>query len=196
MTDSYNTREQRPVVAPIRRLGDFDGAGYDKGRPIVFQALWLAASHLLVQPWWAPSALRIIALRFFGAEIGSGVVIRQRVRVHWPWKLVIGSDSWIGEGVWLLNLEPITIGSNVCVSQEAALFTGSHVHADPRFRYDNAPVVVESDAWICARALVLRGVTVGRGRVVPAGVCQRVSLPPALLPAPAATSGAFEEDTT
>jgi putative colanic acid biosynthesis acetyltransferase WcaF len=171
-----------------RRLAAFTGAGYDKGRPVWWQALWFACMNLVFVKWWCPATVRVALLRAFGAEVGSGVLIRHRVRVLWPWKLRIGDDVWIGEGAWLLNLEPITIESNVCVSQEALLCTGSHDRRSPTFEYDNAPIHLRSGCWIGARATVLRGVTVGRGAVVPA--CARVhadiadgAIAPATVPA-------------
>jgi putative colanic acid biosynthesis acetyltransferase WcaF len=78
----------------------------------------------------------------------------------------VGDDVWIGVDAWLLNLEPITIESNVCVSQAAMLCTGSHHAQDPAFEFDNAPIHVSKGAWIAARATILRGVTVGRNSVV------------------------------
>ena len=98
------------------------------------------------------------------------MLIRHRVRVLWPWKLEIGDDCWIGEGVWLLNLEQITIADDVCLSQEAFLCTGSHQHQDPAFEFDNAPIRVGAGAWIAARAMVLRGTTIKAGEVVAGGV--------------------------
>jgi putative colanic acid biosynthesis acetyltransferase WcaF len=151
-----------------RRLADFTGAGYDKGRPIFVQALWFACLNLVFHAWWCPSRLRVSLLRAFGARVGNGVLIRHRVRVLWPWKLDIGDDVWVGEGAWLLNLEPITIGNNVCISQEAFLCTGSHDRRSETFEYDNAPIRIEDSAWIGARATVLRGVTVGSGATIPA----------------------------
>lgn len=149
-----------------RRLGDFTGAGYDKGRGVLWQAVWQFASSVLVMPWYVPARVRVAVLRAFGARIGSGVNMRAGVRVHWPWKLEIGDDSWIGERVWLLNLEPIRIGSDVCVSQAAFLCTGSHDRRSPSFEFDNAPIRVEDGAWVAARATVLRGVTVGADAVI------------------------------
>ena len=98
--------------------------------------------------------------------VGTGVVIRHRVRVLWPWKLSVGNDTWIGEDAWLLNLEPITLGRDVCVSQGAFLCTGSHDHDSPDFAYDNGPITVGDGAWLAAQCLVLRGVDVGAASVV------------------------------
>jgi putative colanic acid biosynthesis acetyltransferase WcaF len=151
---------------PQRRLGSFTGAGYDKGRPVIVQILWMAASSLLVERIWCPSAVRVMVLRAFGASIGHGVLIRHRVRVHWPWKLRIGDDVWIGVGAWLLNLEQITIGSDVCISQDAMLCTGSHQVRSASFEFDNAPIRVGDGAWVATRATVLRGVSIGKNAVV------------------------------
>jgi putative colanic acid biosynthesis acetyltransferase WcaF len=153
-------------VANRRILRDFTGANYDKGRPFLVQALWVSASYLLVEQVWCPQKLRTAILRAFGAVIGERVVIRNNVRIHWPWKLTIGDDVWIGVDAWLLNLEPIIIGSNVCISQGALLCTGSHALASPSFEFDNAPIQVMDGAWIAARATVLRGVTIGHDAVV------------------------------
>ena len=149
-----------------RSLADFTGAGYDKGRPRAVQAVWFAVMNLVFVKWWCPARLRVALLRAFGAQVGEGVLVRHRVRVLWPWKLTVGDDCWIGEGAWLLNLEPIALGHDVCVSQEALLCTGSHDRRSPSFEFDNAPVTVGDGAWIGARATVLRGVTVGAGAVV------------------------------
>lgn len=160
-----------------RDLAGFTGAGYDKGRNILWQALWVIASSLITERSWCPGGLRVAVLRGFGARIGSGVVIRQHVRVHWPWKLTIGDHTWIGVDAWLLNLEPISIGSNACISQDAFLCTGSHDYRSPTFEFDNAPIVIEDGVWVAARATVLRGVTIGTGAVVGATALVTQSVP-------------------
>ena len=149
-----------------RALSSFTGSGYDKGRGTGVQAAWLLVRGLIFTRWWCPNGLRIYILRAFGATIAGGVLIRHDVRIHWPWKLEIGADSWIGERAWILNLEPVVIGSNVCISQEAMLCTGSHDHRSPTFEFDNAPIEVGDGAWIAVRATVLRGVVIGQGAVV------------------------------
>lgn len=149
------------------RLSGFSGSGYDKGRSKLIQAAWLAASDLIMH-WWVPAAIRTATLRAFGAKIDDGVLIRHRVRIHWPWKLTVGRDTWIGEGTWILNLEPVTIGHDVCISQDVLLCTGSHDRRSPTFEFDNGPITVADNSWIAARATVLRGVTIGQGAVVAA----------------------------
>ena len=178
-----------------RSLAGFTGAGYDKGRGPLWQVTWLLVSGLVVTRWWCPARIRIAILRGFGARIGDNVLIRHRVRIHWPWKLTVGNDSWIGEESWLLNLEPITIGRDVCISQGALLCTGSHDRRSPTFEFDNAPISVEDGAWIAARATVLRGVTVGAHAVCGAGSLVTRDVPPgAVVLAPAAVSPASADD--
>jgi putative colanic acid biosynthesis acetyltransferase WcaF len=160
-----------------RDLSAFTLAGYDKGRGKAVQALWFAVMNTVFAAWFCPARLRVAILRAFGARIGDGVLIRHRVRVLWPWKLSVGDNTWIGEGAWLLNLEPITIGANVCLSQEAMLCAGSHDHRAVDFGYRNAPIEVCDGAWVAARATVLAGVTVGRHSVVAAGTVLGRDLP-------------------
>lgn len=150
-------------------LADFRGDGYDKGRPVVVQALWFAVLNLVFVKWWCPSKLRVLLLRAFGAEVGRGVLIRHRARVHWPWKLRVGDHVWIGEDVWMMNLEPLEIGSDTCLSQGARLICGSHDRRSPTFEFDNGPIVLGEGVWIAAGATVLRGSVVGDGSVVAAG---------------------------
>ncbi|WP_336645736.1 putative colanic acid biosynthesis acetyltransferase [Microbacterium sp. USHLN186] len=150
----------------MRRLSGFTGAGYDKGRGRAWQAAWQLVSSVLVMPWYVPVRVRIAVLRAFGATIGRGVNLRSGVRVHWPWKLTIGDASWIGERVWILNLEPVDIGHDVCISQDVLLCTGSHDRHSPTFEFDNAPIRVGNGAWVAARATILRGVTIGANALV------------------------------
>jgi putative colanic acid biosynthesis acetyltransferase WcaF len=153
---------------PFRSLANFQGIGYDKGRSYIVQAAWFAVQNMVFSRWWSPKALRPILLRLFGADVGHNVFIRHHVRVLWPWKLAIGDNCWIGEDAWILNLEPVWIGHDVCISQGVFLCTGSHDLASPSFEYDNGPIAIGDEVWLGAQALILRGVTIGRGAVIAA----------------------------
>lgn len=166
------------VVAPGNRfsLDGFTGRGYDRGRGVPIQILWLMSRGLLMK-WWCPNRIRIGVLRLFGAKIADGVLVRHQVKIHWPWKLEIGRNSWVGEEVWILNLEQVTIGSNTCISQGVFLCTGSHDRRSATFEFDNAPVVVGDSVWVAARATVLRGVRIGDGATVGATALVTADVP-------------------
>lgn len=168
---------------PVGPLGTFSLAhftkdGYDKGRGVGWQLAWFATTHLAFQKWWFPPMARPHLLRLFGASTGRGILIRHNVRIQWPWKLSLGEDVWIGEGAWLITLEPVSIGSNVCISQGAMICTGSHDRTSPSFAFANRPITIRDGSWIGAGAVLLCGTTVGEGAVIGAGVVARGDIPP------------------
>jgi len=162
---------------PSRNLADFSTGDYDKGRTLSWRVAWFVAQNLFFDRWWFPARLRPNLLRRFGAKVGDGCLIRHGIRVHWPWNLELGDNVWIGEGAWLHSLVEIVVENDVCISQRAAIVTGSHHHLDPQFSYDNGPIVLRSGCWVSAGAMVLRGVTVGRQSVVGAGAIAYRDLP-------------------
>ncbi|WP_280825263.1 WcaF family extracellular polysaccharide biosynthesis acetyltransferase [Mycobacterium sp. OTB74] len=161
-----------------RSLAARRGRPYEKGRGFAAQALWVMVSTLVFTQVWCPNRLRIALLRWFGADIGEGVLIKHRVRVHWPWRLTMGDNSWVGTDAELYNLAEIVIGSDVCISQHAYVCTGSHDRHSPTFEFDNAPIVLEDGVWLCARSTVLRGVTIGANSVVAATALVTRDVPP------------------
>lgn len=138
---------------------------------------WGVVELLLVRSsWQISSGLRRAALVAFGAKVGRGVVLRPGLRVRFPWKLVVGDRSWIGEDVWLHNQNRLTIGSDVVISQGTFVTTGSHAH-----RRDMAlitrPVTIEDGAWITTRCVVLGGTHVGTSALVTPGTVVRGEVP-------------------
>ncbi|MFA6289058.1 MAG: WcaF family extracellular polysaccharide biosynthesis acetyltransferase [Opitutaceae bacterium] len=120
-----------------------------------------------VFPW--PVRMKVSLLRFFGCRLGVGVVIKPQVNIHLPWKLQIGDHAWIGEEVYILNFEPVKIGSHVCISQRAFICAGNHDYRTVSMVYRNAPIVIEDGVWIGAHTFVAPGVVVGVDAVVAAG---------------------------
>jgi putative colanic acid biosynthesis acetyltransferase WcaF len=116
-----------------------------------------------------PSSFKIWILRIFGASIGEGVVIKPRVNIHFPWKLVVGNHVWIGEEVFMLNFELLSIGNNVCISQRAFLCGGNHDYKIPSMPYRNGPITLEDGSWVGAGSFVGPNVTIGTDSVVSAG---------------------------
>jgi putative colanic acid biosynthesis acetyltransferase WcaF len=148
------------------RLDLFSNEGFDRGASFAKELLWLAAGQILLSSWIPGSGWRVWLLRAFGATIGGGVTIKPAVRVKFPWRLRIGNHCWIGERVWIDNLGMVCIGDHVCVSQDAYLCTGSHDWSREAFDLIVRPITIESHAWICARASIAPGATIGSGAVV------------------------------
>lgn len=140
-------------------------------------AFWWLISNLIFVNAFTPSTLRPTILRIFGATVGTGVSIRRGVRVHFPWNLEIGDDCWIGEEVWFVNHEKITIGSDVCISQRSIICSGGHDYRSASLEYAHKPVTIKDGAWVCLDAKVLPGVTIGECSVVSAGEVVRKSVP-------------------
>lgn len=134
------------------------------------EAAWyLVKCALFLTPLPFPSSIKRAVLRFFGARVGRGVVIKPRVNIHFPWKLAIGDHTWIGEEVFLLNLEPINVGSHCCISQRAFLCTGNHDYSQPEMPFRNRPIVLQDGVWVGAQVFVGPGVIIGVDSIVTAG---------------------------
>jgi acetyltransferase-like isoleucine patch superfamily enzyme len=109
-------------------------------------------------------------------------------------KITIGSRSVVGGQTILDAASAITIGDDVLVSFEVLIFDHdshaldfAHRQGDvPRWlrgekewtHVQRAPVAIGDKAWIGARAIVLKGVTVGEGAVVGTGSVVTRDVPP------------------
>jgi len=145
----------------------YDNSWYSPGRGFLVRGLWFIVNACVLRNGLnASSFLKVLALRMFGARIGSAVVIKPGVNVKYPWNLEISDRVWIGENVWLDSLAPIRIGRNVCVSQGAYLCTGNHNWSSPGFDLIVKPIAIKDGAWVAAHALVGPGVTIGEGAVL------------------------------
>ncbi len=100
---------------------------------------------------------KIFLLKLFGAKVGKAVVIKPNVNIKYPWLLTIGNFSWLGENVWIDNLDMVVIGSNVCISQGALLLCGNHNYKVPQFTLITKPITLEDGVWIGAKAMVCGG---------------------------------------
>ena len=139
---------------------------YVKTRPFSC-IVWYLTSFVIFEtliPF--PSGLKNKILRLFGAKIGTGVVIKPNVKIKYPWKLSIGSHSWLGEKVWIDNLANVVIGENCCVSQSAYILTGSHNYRSEYFDLEISEIIIEDEVWIGARAIVAPGSHLKKGAVL------------------------------
>jgi acetyltransferase-like isoleucine patch superfamily enzyme len=100
--------------------------------------------------------------------------------------IIIGDDVSLGFECTMSCADRITIGNRVLIAHFASIYDNNNHPIDPGARAKNmpigkddfAPVVIEDDVWIGAHAVVLKGVTIGRGSVVAMGSVVTKDVPP------------------
>jgi len=143
-------------------------------RSALWRIAWHVVSALVFQSALVlPSRCKAALLRAFGARIGAGLVIKPRVTIKYPWFLELGDHVWLGEGVWIDNHTTVRLGSDVCISQGAYLFTGNHDWNDPGFAFFCESVTIEDGVWVGAKAVICPGSVLARLSVVGVGVVWR-----------------------
>lgn len=95
--------------------------------------------------------------------------------------IVIGQRSLIGIGCVLIG--PVQIGDDVLLAQNVVLSGLNHNYKDIKVpisqqSYSIKPIIVESESWIGANAVLTAGVTIGRHSVVAAGSVVTKEVPP------------------
>jgi acetyltransferase-like isoleucine patch superfamily enzyme len=83
--------------------------------------------------------------------------------------IVIGTNSTINQRCKLDGRGGLTIGSNASISAEVCILTGEHNIRSSDFCGRASPVRIEDYAFVGTRAMILPGVSLGKGAVVAAG---------------------------
>lgn len=89
-------------------------------------------------------------------------------------RIIIGAGTWIGQQCFLHGAGGITMGKNIGVGPGVKIITSAHAEEGRNkpilhSRIDLAPVVVEDDVDIGIGAIILMGVSIGRGAQIGAG---------------------------
>ena len=151
-------------------LSAYNNDWYNPGASALKRTLWyLVNAGLFINPLNPVSSLKVKLLRLFGARVGKGVTLKPNINIKYPWLLEIGDHVWIGEGVWIDNLAPVSIGSHVCISQGALLLTGNHNYKKKTFDLMVGKITLADGAWIGDKSVVCPGVTCGSHSVLAVG---------------------------
>jgi len=135
---------------------------------------------------WTPKPLnrwRLFWLQLFGVEIHGTPFVHQRVRIAIPWNLILHDRACIGDRANLDTLGKIEIGARATVAQEVYLSSGTHDFTRSELPLVTAKITIGDDAFVCARAFVLPGITIGARSIV--GACSVVTkdVPPDVIAA-------------
>lgn len=116
-------------------------------------------------------------LRRKGAKVGRLTIIGEaKIEGRDLSSLSIGEQSSIGRSEITLH-NKINIGKNVVINDGVILLTATHRLTDPKWALKSAPITVNDYAWIATNAIILPGVTIGKGAVVGAGAVVREDVP-------------------
>jgi putative colanic acid biosynthesis acetyltransferase WcaF len=148
-------------------LNTYNNNWFKPGKNAFTRLAWYIINSLFINSYCIPiSSFKVALLRLFGAKVGNGVVIKPKVNIKYPWKLSIGDYSWIGEKVWIDNLDHVTIGKNCCLSQESMVLSGNHNYKKPSFDLIIKPIVLEDGSWMGAKSVVCPGVTLKENAII------------------------------
>lgn len=99
----------------------------------------------------------------------------------------VGNDVYIGPSAVLnASKSGITIGNKVMFGPNVTIIGGDHnITRIGRYMFDvkekleenDLPVIIEDDVWVGTGAIILKGVSIGRGSVVAAGALVTKNVP-------------------
>lgn len=149
--------------------------------------------------------LRAQYLRLRGARLGDRTRLGKHCVIRRPWCLVagdrtqfehqvhvkathdgaeirLGREVFVGFNSEFDVSEKLWIGDHVLIAPGCFITDHSHLHAADRTiaaqGCESAPVRLEDDVWLGAHAVVLPGVTIGRGAIVAAGAVVNTDVEP------------------
>ena len=128
-------------------------------------------------------------------KIGDNVEICGLLIANKGAKIVIGDYTTIRYDTRLVSTCSIIIGNEVIISNNCVIYdnnthpisplkrhamshSGFHSELWSNVHAESAPVVIEDNVWICQRAMILKGVHIGKGSVIAAGAVVTKDVPP------------------
>lgn len=138
---------------------------------------WLPASYS--KPFGKlAKKIRAALARQISPHLGRNVNIEKGAYVL---RDTVVGDHW-GIGVDCEICYGLTIGNNVMMGPECLFYSNSHKFDKETKQFsgytDTNPIVIEDDVWIGRRAIIMGGVTIGKGSIIGAGAVVTKSVPP------------------
>ncbi len=137
--------------------------------------------YLLIN--FLPYFITCYIYRLLFKKMGHTVLIDYQGEFRYPHKISIGNKVSINKGCkffcsFMSDQGSIEIGNNVAIAPEVVVFAASHDYHSLDLPDRASRVVIEDDVWIGGRAVILPGVTIGRGSVIGAGAVVVNDIPP------------------
>lgn len=118
-------------------------------------------------------------------RLGSNIYIGHNtiLKGYFRNELMIGNDTWIGQQCFFHSAGGLRIGNRVGIGPGVRIITSNHKEEGPDVPIlfsdlEFKAVVVEDDSDIGVGAIILPGVTIGRGSLVGAGAVVTMDVEP------------------
>src|SRR3990167_3761388 len=122
-------------------------------------------------------AFRKFVFRLSGVKIGKKSTIHIGCRFYQPKNVRIGEGTIIGDHATLDGRAPIIIGNHVDMASEVMIFNSQHDIDSMDFKPIEKPVTIEDYVFVGPRAIILPGVTIGKGAVIAAAAVVTKDVP-------------------
>ena len=154
-------------------------------RGLFFLLYYYFARHLPISTYplgRLGQRLRYYLCRHLFAKCGRNVNVEHGADFGFGSAITIGENSGLGVDCWIRGT--VYIGRDVMMAPFVVIYARDHIHERtdiPMMQQgmaEPAPVVIEDDVWIACRAIILKGVRIGKGAIVAAGAVVTKDVPP------------------
>lgn len=121
--------------------------------------------------------IRRYTYKMMGMKLDKNVRMYPGCHIRCPKGIIIENGVSIGPRVLLDGRLGLKIHENAVIACEAIIWTMNHDYNDVNFSVKGAPVEIGRNAWVCSRAIILPGITIGEGAVVAAGAVVTKDVP-------------------
>lgn len=104
-----------------------------------------------------------------GLKIGKGSVIHMWANFFNPCNINIGSDTILGDHIFLDGRASLKIGNHVDIASQVLIYNSEHDINSDDFHAVEGTVEIGDYVFIGPRAIILPGVKIGHGAVIAAG---------------------------
>lgn len=147
----------------------------NKIRRVLWEFTWTLLCRYTPNPMhrW-----RCLILRVFGAKLGKNNFIYPRARIWAPWLLETADIATIASDAQIYNVGKVVLGHHAIISEGAFICGATHDYQIADFPVVSKAISIGPHVWICARAVILPGVSCGKGSVLGAGSVASRNLEP------------------
>lgn len=121
--------------------------------------------------------IRNTIYRLAGIKIGKGSTLHMWANFFKPQNIIIGSDTIVGDHVFLDGRGLLIIGDHVDIASSVMIYNSEHDLESNDFVAREEKVEIGDYVFIGPRVIILPGVVIGKGAVVAAGAVVTKNVP-------------------